>query len=141
MVKRHGRILPRIVVDGLFACDSTRLGCPDFANCYSDGTKKDAAVLPDRTVLVSVFPSELLSLTNTPKIDQIGPDLDANAVGQAIRLVRLATQAATPAELKELYEQGYLDAERWTHREERKQRKRWRLNRSKQRRKEGRVQS
>lgn len=137
MVKRPNRLLPRMVVDGLFACDMERIGCPDFEqttiNTKAKNTDKE---LPDRTILVSVFPSEFLSMTTAPKEDQIGPILEENMVGQAIRLVRLATQAATPSELNDLYQQGFLDAEYWGRNEERRERQAMKRAREKARRRE-----
>ena len=120
VVRRKGRILPRAVVDGVFACDMTRIGCPDFQHC-TDCDKDKAA--PDRTIMVSVFPTEFLGLTSTPKENQIGPALEENLMGQAMRLVRMATQASTKTELKNLYQQGFLDAEDWVQKEDTRQRK------------------
>jgi len=123
MVRRHKRILPRMVVDGVFACDLERAGCPAFEDCSKGDNNLKKKAAPDRTVMVSVFPTEILSMSTAPQADQIGPVLEENVVGQAIRLVRMASQGSTPAELKDLYQQGFLDAEHWTRREERRHRK------------------
>ncbi|CAB9509913.1 Patatin-like phospholipase [Seminavis robusta] len=127
MVRRKGRILPRMVVDGLFACSAERIGCPDFEQCCettttTNSSNQESKKVVDRTVMVSVFPTEFLSLTTTPKKDQIGPVLEENFAAQAVRLVRLATQGATSKELHDLYEQGCLDAQNWATQEERKER-------------------
>lgn len=169
LVKRPGRILPRMVVDGVFACAAERIGCPDFDDITStpatttgsrirqkavasgvQSTKgvgrrqghrqeKIAEVSPkidiDRTVMVSVFPTEFLSLTTSPKADQIGPALEEhNLVGQATRLVRMATQASSSTELRDLYQQGYLDAETWAVGEDRRNRMVWKAHQLQQRR-------
>lgn len=114
MVRRHGRMLPRMVVDGVFACPFQRLGCPDFSEIPSEQV--------DRTVMISVFPTEFLSLATTIQQDLIGPALEENMVGQASRLVRMAVHSSTRSELLGLYQEGYLDAEMWTNKEDRRQR-------------------
>lgn len=121
MVRRPKRLLPRAVVDGVFACDLQRVGCPTFEDCCAKGDDKKAA--PDRTVMVSVFPTEILSMSTAPAEDQIGPVLEENMVEQAVRLVRMASMASTPSELKGVYQQGFLDAEHWSRSEERRHRK------------------
>ena len=90
IVKRQDRVLPRMVMDGVFACPLQRIGCPDFDH---------AGVDVNRTVMISVFPTELLSFTTTPKHDQIGPVLEDNYGYQAIRLARMAMYASNPKEL------------------------------------------
>ena len=163
LVQRHGRILPRMVVDGVFACSAERIGCPDFSDIdekeafYTNHHKRShnsnhhpreqirnarlkeasgsttstttkhsnrkATNDIDRTVMVSVFPTEFLSLSTSHKQDQIGPALDEHhAVGQAARLVRMATRASSPAELQNLYREGFLDAESWAVEEDRRNR-------------------
>ena len=165
-VKRQGRILPRMVVDGVFACSAERIGCPDFNDIndiheggsldyksrreqrirrstrVSTTRQKEAAASTtltttqnshpktttdiDRTVLISVFPTEFLSLTTYSKHDQIGPTLDDhNMIGQATRLVGMATQASTSAELQDLYQHGFADAETWAKGEDRRNRLEW----------------
>lgn len=124
MVRRPERILPRAVVDGVFACDLQRVGCPTFEDCCAKGDdKSNKKAAPDRTVMVSVFPKEILSMSTAPVEDQIGPVLEENMVEQAIRLVRMASMASTPSELKDVYQQGFMDAEYWSRREERRNRK------------------
>lgn len=34
LTRRPGRLLPRMVLDGLFACAVERVGCPDFEQCH-----------------------------------------------------------------------------------------------------------
>jgi len=119
---RQGVALPRMVVDGFFACSAERMGCPDFNDC-TPRNSNDKEVRVDRTVLLSVFPKEMLSLTTTPHQDLIGPSLQPyNLVGQATRLVQLATQASdTPRPLYDLYDEGFGDAEQWVRQEQRRQ--------------------
>ena len=130
IVPRHGRLLPRVVVDGLFACAAERMGCPDFDQCYHrhgqeqyghqqllQEPQRTASPVVDRTVMISVFPTEFLSLTTTPKENLIGPALEQDhyyLAAQVMRLLRLATHGANPTELHDLYQQGYLDAEHWS---------------------------
>lgn len=170
LVQRPGRILPRMVVDGVFACAAERIGCPDFDDITTSTppsttgsrirqkavtsgvqstegvgrrqgqrqAKKEevsSKIDIDRTVMVSVFPTEFLSLTTSPKTDQIGPALEEhNLVGQATRLVRMATQASSTTELRDLYQQGYLDAETWAAGEDRRNRMVWKAHQEQQRR-------
>jgi len=132
MVRRTGRLLPRMVVDGVFGCSMERCGCPDFDHCEERpvrGARDISSCLPtkskykvDRTIMVSVFPIEMLSLTTSPKTDQIGPAAEENMVIQAARLIRMATQASSSTDLYDLYQQGHLDAENWIHDEERRAR-------------------
>jgi hypothetical protein len=140
MSRRQGRLLPRVVVDGFFACTVERLGCPDFEQCQpqqqqqvqhrddgfgsADGPPVLQQPIVDRTIMLSVFPTELLSLTIAAKDNMIGPPLEEDAYhlsAQMIRLVRLATQGATRIELHDLYQQGYLDAEHWAIQESKKE--------------------
>ena len=155
MVRRQGRMLPRMVVDGVFACSAERIGCPDFGDCVEthhdrstriqhtnlrtknsherrtrgpssppDTAPPDTSTRTkiDRTIMVSVFPTEMLSLTTSHKQDQIGPAVEENMAGQAARLVRMATLASSAADLQDLYQQGFLDAEHWVVEEDRRNR-------------------
>ena len=106
-VKRINQKVPRVVVDGFFACPMENMGCPPLDEC--------------RTVTISVFPKELLKLSKVPKHDKIGPSVFSgggdNIVGQTAKLVRQSTQGCTTKETTELYESGWSDAERWAHQE------------------------
>ena len=112
-VKRHNKVLPRVVVDGVFACPWERIGCPEL-----DG-------VVDRTVTISVFPPKpLLGLTTMLNDDKIGPELESTPQGAALQtanLVRMATQGSTKQELRNLYENGWSDAERWANQDKRRQ--------------------
>jgi hypothetical protein len=107
-------VVPRLVVDGYFAVPGNRFGCPDF----------DVAGVPvDRTVLVSVFPREVVGLKHSisrthSSSDIICPDLVDDGLRQSASLLRLATQPSKPIQLMSLYENGYKDAERWCRNEE-----------------------
>lgn len=108
--KREGRTLPRVVVDGFFAVPRTRFGCPDFD--LADGIDD-----LDETVMVSVFPKELIGLEVPDDGSHycISPDPEGGAK-QLERLLRLATESSSRKELYGVYESGFDDAERW-HRE------------------------
>ena len=129
-VWRHNESAPRIVVDGFFAYPMQRIGVPDFD---SSSTKKAAdgdqsarvksSSSVDRTIIVSCFPRQMLSLTTTPKENMIGPDLEENnLVGQALKLVYMATQSTPRGELTALYDSGWSDTEKWITKERRRER-------------------
>ena len=97
-----GGVLPRIVCDGFFTVPRDRFGCPDF-------DQHDIEV--DRTVMVSVFPREAIGLDASPPEDCISPEVrDGDEVQ---KLFRLATEPSSRKELTEVYEAGFVDAERW----------------------------
>lgn len=108
--------VPRLVVDGHFAVPADRFGCPDF--------DKAEGVEVDRTILVTVFPREIVGLNkNLPKEDCISPALVDDGLAQSLDLLRIATQPSEPAELVALYDAGYADAEKWCRNEEKRSRK------------------
>lgn len=139
-VMRRGEVVPRIVVDGVFAFPLQRIGCPNFSHAEVDvpasaatrHKKKQPAVtstksthgrtnkIVDRTVTISVFPKELLALSAPQSEDRIGPNLEVNAIGQMSKLIRMATQASSSKELVALYESGLADAEKWALKEKQK---------------------
>ena len=131
-VRRRNENHHRIVVDGIFAVSPERLGCPDFDEVsYDDGVKEryvikrgkmEVGQKPDRTVMVSCFPTELLSMSkNNAKYDVIGSKLDlSNPFGHAAGLVKMACLASNRRELTSLYEQGWKDGEEWARKEERR---------------------
>jgi len=121
-----------------------RIGCPDFSHAvvskkpknerdddsngvanakFGDNAEanKSSAVKVDRTITVSCFPEELLTLASK-KHDRIGPKFEKNLAFQAIKTVKMATQASRPKELTRLFEQGWADSERWSFEEERRNR-------------------
>jgi len=130
-VRRRNEVHHRLVVDGIFAVSPERLGCPDFEK-VNDTNKRERYVIkrgkvevgekPDRTVMVSCFPTELLSLsTNNAKYDVIGSKLDlGNPIGHAAGLVKMACLASNRKELVSLYEVGWKDGEEWARKEERR---------------------
>jgi hypothetical protein len=104
--------VPRLVVDGHFAVPTDRFGCPDFDM---------AGIDVDRTILVTVFPRELIFLKQSiPKEDCICPELIDDGLKQGLDLLRLATQPSDPSELMALYDDGLADAEKWCRNEERR---------------------
>lgn len=105
--------IPRLVVDGYFAVPGDRFGCPDF-----DMADVDVA----RTVLVSVFPKEIVLKQGQKDEDIICPDLISDGIGQSADLLRLATQPSEASEMISLYDSGYEDAEKWCRNEERRRR-------------------
>jgi hypothetical protein len=75
----------------------------------------------DRTVTVSVFPHDVISLSASEAHDQISPEVDIeDKSGQMSNLLRLATQCGERDEYYKLYEDGWSDAERWLKEEERR---------------------
>lgn len=96
----------RLVVDGVFAVPFQQVGCPDF---------KTAGIDVDRTVRISVVPQALIGHETGARENSISPRWEgAYQVG---RLVRLATEGSSRAELTSLYESGWSDAERWCRNE------------------------
>jgi len=74
---------------------------------------------PDRTVLVSCFPTELLSLSTNAKDDVIGSRWNMeNPIGHAAGLAKKACLASSRKELVNLYENGWKDGEEWARKEE-----------------------
>ena len=101
-------------MDGNFAIPGDCFGCLDF---------EMAGVNVDRTILVTVFPRELIGLKQSiPKKDCICPDLIEDGFKQGLDLLRLATQPSEPSELLVLYNAGYSGAEKWCRNEERRSR-------------------
>lgn len=130
-VRRNNEMHHRLVVDGIFAVSPERLGCPDFEQVDVDEMKEryvikrgrmKAGDKPDRTVMVSSFPTELLSLSKSnAKYDVIGSKLNlANPIGHAAGLVKMACMASDRRELTNLYEQGWEDGEEWARKEGRR---------------------
>jgi len=97
------RKVPRVVVDGFFAVPRSRFGCPDF---------EIAGIDVDRTVSVSPFPRQSVSLHAPKEEDCICPE-ETGDPDDLLRLLRLATQSSSAAELSKVYESGFEDAERW----------------------------
>lgn len=101
--------IPRVVVDGFFAVKRERFGCPDF---------ELAGVDVDRTVLVTSFPRDAISLMKSvPSENCICPELVDDGIMQSANLLRLATQPSEAAELTDVYEAGFADAEKWCRNE------------------------
>ena len=72
-----------------------------------------------RTITVACFPHETVGLTASLEHDQIGPAPNyEDPAGQMTELFRYATQPSSRAELHNLYEKGWADAERWSHEED-----------------------
>ena len=116
-------------------------GCPDFdlalSNLKESGRQDDdleKRYKVDRTITVSVFPHDMISLSASKEYDRISPAIDNpdDTTDQITRLFRLATETASHEEYTQLYEDGWKDAENWIRDEER--RGYWDLN-SKDRRK------
>jgi hypothetical protein len=104
--RREGRALPRVVVDGFFAVPRTRFGCPDFD--LADGIDD-----LEETVMVSVFPRELIGLEVPDDGKHFCVSPDPEDAKQLERLLRLATESSSRKELYGVYESGFDDAERW----------------------------
>ncbi len=117
LVRRRGQAVPRVVVDGVFTEPLWRFGCPDM-----EKTLPQTASI-DRCVSVSVFPMELVDVRLTVKGNNhrrnvISPKLEMNVISQVGRLGLLACTPGTPRELIRLYDDGWMDAERWVREEE-----------------------
>eukprot|EP00563_Minutocellus_polymorphus_P018820 CAMPEP_0197719970 /NCGR_PEP_ID=MMETSP1434-20131217/3494_1 /TAXON_ID=265543 /ORGANISM="Minutocellus polymorphus, Strain CCMP3303" /LENGTH=291 /DNA_ID=CAMNT_0043304763 /DNA_START=117 /DNA_END=992 /DNA_ORIENTATION=- len=126
-VRRRNEAHHRLVVDGIFAVSPERLGCPDFDEVEHDGRERyvikrgkvEVGEKPERTVMVSCFPTELLSLSTNAKNDVIGSKLNLNnPIGHAASLVKMACLASSRKELVKLYERGWKDGEEWAKKEE-----------------------
>lgn len=117
-VKRPGKVLPRVVVDGVFTEPLWRFGCPDMKKTLSQNL--------DRSVRISVFPKELIDARlaireNPERRDIISPKLKVtNIAGQVTRLGLLACTQGSPQDLIELYDEGWIDAEEWVEKEQRR---------------------
>ena len=120
-IGKKQRKQPRVTVDGVFTEPLWRFGCPDMAK-----HQKEQVANLDRTVCISVFPKELVGLQLTSLQDHdnknnniIAPPLNVhNPVGQATRLALLMCTRGRRRDLKQLYEDGWHNAEQWVHREE-----------------------
>lgn len=77
-----------------------RFGCPDFDM---------ADVEVGRTVLVSVFPKEVVGLQKK-KIPSA--PTSSTTLGQSADLLRLAKQPSEPLDVMSLNDNGYYDAEK-----------------------------
>jgi len=139
--KSNNEFIPRLTMDGFFTVPRDRFGCPDFdmalSNLNESGRQNDdleKRYKVDRTITVSVFPHDMISLTASKECDQISPVIENpdETTDQITRLFRLATETASHEEYNQLYEDGWKDAEKWIRDEE--QRGYWGLN-SKDRRK------
>lgn len=108
----------RLTMDGYFTVDRSRFGCPDFAMPHARQSEAKNVIV-DRTVTISVFPHDTISLSASGIEDQISPTSQENTVDQMSRLLRLATQCGTKDDYFQLYEEGWVDAERWIKKEER----------------------
>lgn len=109
--------LPRLAVDGFFSVPRNRFGCPCFHTMDHARNVEDYKV--DRTVTLSVFPHDIVSLSASESHDRISPQVDEeDPNGQLRYLLRLATQCAERHEYYKLYEDGWKDAERWINEEE-----------------------
>lgn len=106
-------------MDGYFSVGRERFGCPCFDTMEHARDKEYHKV--DRTVTVSVFPHDVISLSASEAHDQISPEVDIeDKSGQMSNLLRLATQCGERDEYYKLYEDGWSDAERWLKEEERR---------------------
>jgi len=101
LAPRKGGLLPRLVCDGFFTVPRARFGCPDFDH---------AGIDVDRTVMVSVFPKDVIGLEASSE-DCISPQVENG--DEAQKLLRLATESSSREELTQVYESGWADAERW----------------------------
>ena len=127
-VRRRNEDHHRLVVDGIFAVSPERLGCPDFDEVdHDEGEERyvikrgkvEMGQQPDRTVLVSCFPTELLSFSTNAKDDVIGSRWNMeNPIGHATGLAKMACLASSRKELVNLYENGWKDGEEWARKEE-----------------------
>lgn len=132
--KRLGDPLPRLVVDGYFTVPRDRFGCPDLNMNHAWQEELESAptkemendeeqgntTIVDRTITISVFPHESISLTASLEQDRISPAIQEDSTSQMSNLFRLATQCATREEYTKLYEDGWKDAEKWIKEEERR---------------------
>lgn len=110
--------LPRLAVDGYFSVDRDRFGCPCFDTMPHARRSEDDGTV-DRTVTLSVFPHDVVSLSASENHDRISPEVnEEDPNSQMSNLLRLATQCAEKDEYYKLYEDGWKDAERWIREEE-----------------------
>ena len=101
--RRKGDLLPRLYCDGFFTVPRERFGCPDFEH---------AGVNVARTIMVSVFPKDTIGLDASHPDDCISPEVK-DGEEMPMRLLKLATESSSRKELTEVYESGWIDAERW----------------------------
>mmetsp|Transcript_8176 Transcript_8176/g.12297 ORF Transcript_8176/g.12297 Transcript_8176/m.12297 type:complete len:318 (+) Transcript_8176:101-1054(+) len=144
--RRKSGFLPRIVVDGYFAVDRSRFGCPCFntmdhprkstmnevqdnggdgSDDNDDGSKpssESALEEVERTISIAVFPHNVLKIDAFETHDQISPQIENpdDMSDQISNLFRLATECGTAEEYHDLYEKGWKDAERWISEENRR---------------------
>ena len=137
--KREGDgALPRLVVDGYFTVSRDRFGCPDLNMNHARQEETSSTTISeekqqqegeeqakevsnvDRTITISVFPHETISLTASSEHDRISPSIQEDSTSQMSNLFRLATQCATREEYTKLYEDGWKDAEEWMKEEDRR---------------------
>lgn len=97
--------LPRLVVDGFFAVDRKRFGCPIFPE--SCGV--------EREITVSVFPHSMIGFEDSEERNRIAPSVEdgEDSVRLFEKLLRGATQASTAQEHMDMYERGFRDASKW----------------------------
>ena len=119
---------PRVTVDGFFCVERDRFGCPDFhaiSNSKEEGGGDDDDEKPnvvERTITISVVPHESIALTASDAQDQISPLPSLDTTKQMTQLIRLATSSETTRkDYTNLYENGWMDAERWIKEEEERQ--------------------
>jgi hypothetical protein len=129
-VRRRNKVLPRVVVDGVFAVPLERIGCPDFnemdafagANEHDqellhhglplglqklleqkDTSRTSSNIRPprvDRTVTISAFPRSFLALSTARRDNQIGPELDVE--NAVVQTAKLVRMATQASSVKEL---------------------------------------
>jgi len=110
---------PRLVVDGFFTVPRDRFGCPDFSHMGLPESEKDD-ILVDRTICVSCVPKDAFGLSGVAPENCISPETDMeNPEAQINQVLRLATTPLESGakEYGQLYEDGFLDAEKWVARE------------------------
>jgi hypothetical protein len=106
-------------VDGVFTEPLWRFGCPDIQKSGFRGGN-----LVDRLVRISVIPMELVDKRlivddeNPERRDFISPPLQVDVTSQVARLGLLACTPGDPTDLMKLYDDGWMDAERWVEEEE-----------------------
>jgi len=116
--RRQQQKLPprvRVAVDGVFTEPFWRFGCPDFNKSSGSDSKKQT----DKTIMVSVIPRQLVNPIGGLVLgddDVICPNLEPNLVAQISKLCLMATTCSIPKSLIQLYDSGWMDAERWVHR-------------------------
>jgi len=135
----------RVAVDGVFTEPLWRIGCPDFNKCDDTGggggSKKRQHT--DKTVMVSVIPRQLVNPIGGLVLgddDVICPNLESNSVAQLSKLILMATTCSIPKSLIQLYDSGWMDAERWVQRYNRRELKRNREKATERRKGERKIQ-